>query len=104
MTYQQVGQQDGYENNEDHPQDVGHGKVRNFPTLIDLLNTNATGCLAEDTIEYKLSCHHGECLEDGTTRSGEGSRLRMSKVVVEQERRGRKEEEKNGKREAKREK
>ena len=75
MTYQHVGQQDGYENDEDHPQDVGHRKVWNFPTLIDLFNTNATGCLAEDTIKHKLSCCHSDSLEDGATRSGEGSRL-----------------------------
>jgi len=78
VTYQQVGQQDGHENDEHYPQDIGHGREGDFPMPVDLLDANATGCLAEDVIEYKLSCCHGDCLEDGATRCGEGSRLKTN--------------------------
>ena len=75
MTYQQVGQQDGHENDEHYPQDVGHRKEGDYPMPVDLLDANATRCLAEDVIEYKLSCCHGDCLEDGAKGRGEGSGL-----------------------------
>ena len=64
MTYQQVGEQNGHQNEKDHPQEVGHHLEWDlFGDLSDAVYTSRS--LLENTVKLKLPGGHCHSLENG---------------------------------------
>ena len=67
--YQQVGEEDGHEDEEDDPQEVRHGREGDAVTHLLLLTPSRLE--PEDAVNLKLSGRHCHGLDEGESRRGE---------------------------------
>ena len=70
LTYQQVGEEDGHENEKDDPQYIGHFRERYIHRYFAGIH-DTSGCLTKDIVKLKFACGHSHGFENGAGGIGE---------------------------------